>query len=900
MMLQKVLAIAGSVLALAGGVRAETSAASAWSVGPSGVTAFEMPVGGGRRNVIDRGRFLGRFSVKYRVADAARHFDNHRTPGRIESQDARSAVLAWRVDEALTVRETFALADGGLKWGLALRNTGTVPMRVTDLAFRLPLCGIDKKLPARQNLSYHASINLSASYLFWAPFDGAGACPLLMPTGTTRIEYMDYDEWYFIHSETSVPRETDTWPFPSSSVELKPGESVDYGFTLASAANREAVEQAIFDRGGVNFRSAPGMVVPRGETVKFAVRTKGGIASLKGGTGAAVKFPAAGGRDGFQIGEVRFDRLGEQALDLRWGGDRRMMVHFFVIDDLENVIKKRAAFIVKHQQHRDPTKWYDGLYSVYDRAKGKLYSPDARGDFASHPFVVGGSDDPSNCKPLYVSEKNVVYPEADEIASLEYYERNFVWGKLQRTDKESPYPYGIYGSDNWHENRSGKRGDYNSGGSGRERMWRTFDYVTHIALYYNLHRIAKLNPSLVKYLDAAGYLERAYRTAMAFFEVPYNIRMGNQWAFHGWCDWAYKQGNFHERYILDVIAALEASGRQPEADRLRREWEKKVAYMVYEDPWPFGSEMFVDRTAFESSYYVGEYAFTRTMVPAERLWFDKNSLKWHSYTSYPESARRTFLANQLAANLAMRGTLEPDYWHCGSPWNWGRGVGTLDYMAQMGGVALLDYATRFAEYPADCVRYGYNSWLSSWSLIAESGAAGWKFAVVPNGATYFPQLRSKRGPWPWDGEIDHGFTGGLHGAGCYIVDDPIFGEIAYGGRLSSDATAWRVVPWDGVRRYLAIPQANRFEMKLGENGWARNTEVEVARDLSRIAFTLERRTQAPCERLTLVNLPVGDYVVVCDGKQAAAFGADGKRVEVSVPLKGRNAATTRIEVRKDN
>ena len=154
-----------------------------------------------------------------------------------------------------------------------------------------------------------------------------------------------------------------------------------------------------------------------------------------------------------------------------------MMAHVFVTEDLETVIRKRAAFIVKRQQHRDPSKWYDGLYSVYDREKGMLCSPDRLGAFARHPFVVGGSDDPSNGKPLYVSEKNVAYPDADEIASLEYYERNFVWGKLQRMDGESPFPYGIYGSDNWHENRSGRRGGYNSGGSGRERMWRTFDYV---------------------------------------------------------------------------------------------------------------------------------------------------------------------------------------------------------------------------------------------------------------------------------------------------------------------------------------------------------------------------------------------------------------------------------------
>lgn len=106
-------------------------------------------------------------------------------------------------------------------------------------------------------------------------------------------------------------------------------------------------------------------------------------------------------------------------------------------------------------------------------------------------------------------------------------------------------------------------------------MWRTFDYTTHFAIYYNLYRIAEDNPEMVSYLDADGYLERAYRTAMAYFEVPYNILMGKQWAFHGWTDWAYKQGNFHERYLLDIINALQQKGRLKDAAKLRREWEKR-------------------------------------------------------------------------------------------------------------------------------------------------------------------------------------------------------------------------------------------------------------------------------------------------------------------------------------
>ena len=51
-------------------------------------------------------------------------------------------------------------------------------------------------------------------------------------------------------------------------------------------------------------------------------------------------------------------------------------------------------------------------------------------------------------------------------------------------------------------------------------------------------------------------MERAYRTAMAYFEVPYSIFMGKQWAIKGWSDWAYKIGNFHERYLLYIMQAL--------------------------------------------------------------------------------------------------------------------------------------------------------------------------------------------------------------------------------------------------------------------------------------------------------------------------------------------------------
>lgn len=530
--------------------------------------------------------------------------------------------------------------------------------------------------------------------------------------------------------------------------------------------------------------------------------------------------------------------------------------------------------------------------------------------------MVGGSDDPSNSKPVYVSEKNVIYPNKEEIASLEYYEENFVWGKLQRTDEEYPYPYGIYGSENWYQNRSGKYGGYEDGGSGKGRMWRTFDYTTHFAIYYNLYRIAEDNPEMVSYLDADGYLERAYRTAMAYFEVPYNILMGKQWAFHGWTDWAYKQGNFHERYLLDIINALQQKGRLKDAAKLRREWEKKVTYMVYEDPWPFGSEMFVDRTAFESSYYVAEYAKLNPIKPEEQFWYDKNRKKWYSYTSFDTSMIDRFMQNQLDGNLALRGLFEPGYANLGTAWS-GQYV-NLDYMTQMGGVALLDYAYRFSDRSDRYINYGYNSLLASWALMntgtkktdfgywyrgeQNDGAVGWAFSPYQNSRTYMNYIKVGRAPWRFDGEIDHGLTGGIHGSGVYLLDDPDFGLIGYGGnvRMDKDGTV-SIIPFDGVRRQVRIMTPVRFSVELMQDGFRKDYPITL-RGTEELSFCIENRSDKPHNTtIRAEGMPEGKYTVMTDHKMITTFNIEAGNAHhpyyIEVPVTDKH---TQVKLLKTN
>jgi hypothetical protein len=79
---------------------------------------------------------------------------------------------------------------------------------------------------------------------------------------------------------------------------------------------------------------------------------------------------------------------------------------------------------------------------------------------------------------------------------------------------------------------------------------------TDFALHFDMHRIARQRPDLVKCLRAADYLERVYGTARACFEVPANLRMEGGWSFTGWVYRQYTVGNFHEKCLLPLIAAI--------------------------------------------------------------------------------------------------------------------------------------------------------------------------------------------------------------------------------------------------------------------------------------------------------------------------------------------------------
>jgi len=635
-------------------------------------------------------------------------------------------------------RSSITPRGSALRWEVTAKNTGPTDLEIGDLALQLPMNTDyvwDHEETFVRRVFRHAFIAGHGSFLYWLPVKGSGSFLVMLPEDGTHLEFftaegMDYAfgrERFsaFVHSKAYAElHPKGSWRQEHTCRVLKPGETARYAFSLHWADSYEGVRRVLRENGGVDVQVAPGMVVPRDLEARFVLQTRHRIRRIEAEFPDRTKVTKAGkGRRGGQVYRVRFDRLGENRLVVHYGDGRTMLLEFFVTEPLETLIRKRASFIVRNQQHKDPAKWYDGLYSLWDRnqAPGRnLLGPDNTG--GQHLYAVSGSDDPSNSKCLLVAEKNAAYPDSGEVASLEYFVRNFVWGKHQRTDRETPYPYGIYGSDSWMQNRFAdrdplKEGISRPGGPSASRMWRTFDYTTYFALYYNLYRIARQDPGLLKDLTAEECLERAYGTARAYFEVPAGIRMEGGWSFTGWVYWQYTVGNFHEKYLLPLISALEAEGHKDKAHFLRGEWEKKVKYFIYDSRYPYASEMPIDSTAYESTYAAARYALTHGLKPDTNLWRDRNQDKWYSHPVIDAARHREFLERQHLANLACRGVLEANYWSLGSDF---RGCGsasyTLSYMSQMGGWSVLDYALRYDDDPAGNLRLGYASMLSSWAL----------------------------------------------------------------------------------------------------------------------------------------------------------------------------------------
>jgi hypothetical protein len=816
---------------------------------------------------IRKGRSFGEVTIRYLKADGAP--DSLKINSRASAGDT----------VPLQLTQNFKLDGPRLTWTITLNNTSSTPLIIEDLA--LPLAyntggGENPTEIFEQRVVKHHFISGNNSFLYWERPTGVGPYLVMLPTPGTSLEYFSTNTpgeggrgtfQAFIHSaHTGNADKKGNWRQAFTALVLQPGAQKQYQFVFRWAADYQGIRDLLVEEGGIDVQVMPGMTIPTDLDAAIALRTRQPITSITGEFPSSTHVQKENAKG---IYHIKLSHLGENMLTIEYGDHYKTYLEFFVTEPLETLYKKRAAFIVNRQQHKDPTKWYDGLFGVYDMKNHLLRGPDNPDYFdTSRLSYVLTCDDPGLCKAPFVAAKNVFYPDEHEIDAVEYYIQHFVWGGLQRTDAETPYPYGVYGTPNWKVNRNASdrraRLDANGDTSGQSRFkmhtWRSYDYPHIMMMYYSMYQVAKNNPGRTHYLDAKGYLVRAKETAKAFFKYPYEILP--------WYE-TYKWGCYNELLLVPLMADLEKEGYTEDAQFLRSEWEKKVKYFIYDDPYPFRSEYAIDATAFESTQALARYAVLNTMQPDSNLWYDKNLKRWYSHPHIGKGDASKFMDRQLAANIALRGAIEPAYYYLGSDYR-GRSDGfTLTYMSQMGGWSILDYGLHFAEKPADYLRLGYASYLSAFALINSGtaatnygfwypgkdndGASGWAFESQQHARTWI-QKDQGRGPWFYDGEVDLGYGGATRSAATIVTDDPVFGWAAYGGHLVSGGTRLSVIPRDGlgVRLYIRSKE-HQIDIELQQDGFAREKPVVFDQTSGNLSFSIENRSGLAHTTSVLIN-----------------------------------------------
>jgi hypothetical protein len=787
----------------------------------------------------------------------------------------------------------FTLRDGQLHWSLELVNHGNSPVEIGDLGFGCPMNSVyewNREVTYSQRVVRHSLVCGHGSFLFWMRCNAAGPYLVMTPGPATHLEYFDTEPQdpgdvhpynVYIHSaarDDILAAHGTRWRQPRTNLTLAPagceGSRREYAFSLAWADGYDGVRGILYDRGLFDVQVCPGMTVSEDMPARLAIRTRNAIAAVEPEYPEQTRVADLGPIvTDTHLYEVHFGRLGENTLTLRGTDGRRMTLEFFVIEPVETLIRKRAQFLIERQQIRDPAKWYDGLISDWNAESRVLLSPDNQDRIPPGRRYMITCDDPGLCRAPFVAAKNVEYPDRQEIQGLERYITRFLWGGLQRTDRET-HPYGLYGIHDWKTNRQSD----DPGPAGRLHIWRIYDYPHVILLYLCMYRIAKRYPQLCSALPAEEYLRRACGTALAYYTYPLELK-----------DWSpYLTGTYNELVIEELIDEAEQAGLRGQAAAIRLHWEKKVRSFVEGQTNLFGSEYPFDSTGFESTHAFARYALGHV----------------GSGLDLPAEKARAFLERQIELNIACRGWIETAYWLLGSDI---RGAGnafyTLSYMSQMGGWAVMDYALYLAPDPWPYLRLGYASILSSWALANtgtkesnfgywfpgpdNDGAAAGGFEPAPYGKTWLEQPHH-RGAWYYGCEIDLGFSGALRAAACVLAVDPLFGEIAYGGLLRRDGSTVEVHPRDGVRRrFHVLRNQQRVHVLLDRDHFASDSPIVIADELSRLTFVVESAEPAEHQiALHLSGLPQGRYRLEFPGGNPVELDFAAQREHV-IPLRMR-------------
>ncbi|MBD3921786.1 FIVAR domain-containing protein [Paenibacillus sp. PR3] len=433
---------------------------------------------------------------------------------------------------------------------------------------------------------------------------------------------------------------------------------------------------------------------------------------------------------------------------------------FNILAELDQTSQAHSEFMVDKTQDKDPNSATYGIYRDWYLTTGMDMTTSHWGDDWSHDNIN------------FMTMKNYLDPDPNEIRSIENYLIDFMWETYMK-DTQKTFTVANYLKDS---------GVYTNSSA---PYVRTFSEQMESTGYFNMYRIQKAYPNLLKYRETPQYyLEKAYG-------IYYNRVSSGAVGFYG------------EQQIPDMIEALKEEGMLTEYENLKKKFAQTKGRNITNASYPYGSEFEYDNTGEE-----GAYAAAKALR-----------------TYYPEDARATAALTSMGmADLktrAMRG-IQPTWYYYSVPvFRAGEGWWNFQYTASLAGSIMDDWLRyendgRTAEQTATAQQRNYAAKISnfnainmgqissqsvggiSWRYNAQKGGTGTK--NVNDGGT-----RVMNNGWQdFSGESEEGLYGSLLRISSDIVTDPVFGLFGYGALVTEEDGAYHITPKDGFGKRINL------------------------------------------------------------------------------------------------
>lgn len=691
--------------------------------------------------------------------------------------------------------------EGGMP-GLtfALTNAGATPVEIGALG--MPMV-FDNIITDRDLDQAHAQasfvdpyIGRDAGYLQVTRLNGRGPALLVLPRRGTSLEaYVplknpgeDRDGSIFtdrsprgqtsegfydwtVHSAGYVASEWkdagEQWNAATSRT-IAAGQTVEIGVRFVRSPSIRAIEPTLIAQGRPVAVGIPGYVVPTDQSASLFLKTPSALTAIQSHPAGALTATRSGMARGWTRLTVRAKGFGPARLTLTYANGERQTVSYYITKPLEQTMADLGRFLTTRQ-------WHEGQGDRFGRTPSILtWDNEAKRivDVEPRVWIAGMSDEGGGGSWVAAMMKQLDHPVRDEIAKLERMIDGSVVGNLQVADgphagavKKSlfyydpakfPDGYGAFPADKWKTWTSWSA-------KAASDLGRAYNYP-HVAIgHWVLYRTARNHPGLVGRHDWRWYLDHAYQTAVAMMrDAPYYTQFG------------LMEGEV----FVDILKDLQREGLRAEATELERLMKQRA------DHWrtlkyPFGSEMAWDSTGQPEVYawmryfgYHPQAEITREVI----LGYDPTIPSW----GYNGNARRYW--DFLYGGKYPR--VERQIHHYGSALN---------------AVPLFD---AYRRDPADLhlLRVAYGGMMGGITNIGADGASSAAFHAWPD-----------RMKWdPYSGDYGMGFYGHAVAAGSYLVDDPTFGWIGFGGAVTAGGGRVTIVPQDGARARVFIAPVGQW------------------------------------------------------------------------------------------